>query len=130
GYIPITGGTGPFTIVTQSNLPPGMSAVLGGPFVSFTGIPTTAGTYNVQLTVRDATGASGSGTASLTINAPAPGSILTVAGTGFSGSSGDGGPANLASLYGPQAVAVDGSGNVFIADSFNHRIREIIKATG
>jgi hypothetical protein len=131
GYIPINGGTGPFTLVAQSNLPPGLSAVLGGNAVSFTGIPTTPGTYgNVQLTVSDATGASASGVFSITINAPAPGSILTIAGTGSGGYGGDGGPANLAQLYDPFSVAVDSSGNVFLADYFNNRIREIVKATG
>jgi hypothetical protein len=131
GYIPVNGGTGPFTLVGQSNLPPGLSAVMGGIDVSFTGIPTTAGIYsNVQLTVADAVGATVTGTFTLTINATPPGGILTIAGTGSSSYGGDGGPANQASLYHPESVAVDASGNVFIADYFNNRIREIVKATG
>jgi Putative Ig domain/NHL repeat len=131
GAIPVNGGTGPLTLVTQANLPPGLSATVTGTNITFTGIPTTVGTYgNVQLTVVDAAGASASGTFGITINAPAPGSILTVAGTGLSGYSGDGGPANLARLYQPWSVAVDGSGNVFIADFYNSRVREIVKATG
>lgn len=59
------------------------------------------------------------------------GIITTIAGIGeVSGYSGDGGPANSAQLYEPSAVAVDDSGNVFIADTYNCRIREINSATG
>jgi DNA-binding beta-propeller fold protein YncE len=49
--------------------------------------------------------------------------INLIAGTGESGFSGDGGPASAARLYWPHGVAVDSGGNVFIADSFNSRIR-------
>ena len=51
------------------------------------------------------------------------GTITTIAGTGRSGFSGDGGPAVEAELRSPVGVAVDSAGNVYIADSFNHRIR-------
>ncbi len=131
GAIPVSGGTTPLTIASQANLPPGLSATITGTSVTFTGIPTTVGTYgNIQLTVRDAAGATASGTFSITINAPAPGSMLTIAGTGLSGYSGDGAAANLARLNQPQSVAVDSSGNVYIADFYNSRVREIVKATG
>jgi len=54
------------------------------------------------------------------------GVITTFAGTpGGYGFAGDGGPANQARLYLPRAVAVDGGGNVWIADSANGRIREV-----
>jgi sugar lactone lactonase YvrE len=53
------------------------------------------------------------------------GIITTFAGTGVTGFSGDGGLATAATLYSPQAVTVDGAGNVFIADRFNHRIRMV-----
>lgn len=55
----------------------------------------------------------------------ATGTITTVAGSGNYGFSGDGGPATLASLASPRAVAVDGSGNLFIVDSDNGRIRKV-----
>src|SRR6185295_10157873 len=38
---------------------------------------------------------------------------------------GDGGPATKAVLAGPAGIAVDGSGNLFIADSFNNRVRKV-----
>ena len=56
----------------------------------------------------------------------ATGVITTVAGTaGRSGYSGDGGPATAAQLYSPSGVAVDGAGNLYIADTGNQRIRKV-----
>jgi sugar lactone lactonase YvrE len=53
------------------------------------------------------------------------GIITTVAGNGTFGYSGDGGAATNAELGGPNGVAVDGSGNLFIADYNNDCIREV-----
>ncbi len=53
------------------------------------------------------------------------GIIRTVAGNGSEGFSGDGGPATSASLDSPSAVAVDGNGNLLIADTNNSRIRKV-----
>jgi sugar lactone lactonase YvrE len=55
------------------------------------------------------------------------GTITTVAGTGESGFSGDGGPATKARLDFPSAVAVDREGNLYIADGSNYRIRKVDK---
>ncbi len=51
--------------------------------------------------------------------------ITAVAGTGAAQFTGDGGPAASCSLNYPFGVAVDPSGNLYIADTFNHRIRMI-----
>jgi len=55
-----------------------------------------------------------------------PGGIITtVAGTGTAGYSGDGGPATAATLNDPVGIAVDGAGDLFIADDGNHVVREV-----
>jgi sugar lactone lactonase YvrE len=53
------------------------------------------------------------------------GVIITVAGNGELGFSGDDGPALAAQLNSPEGVAVDGDGNLFIADFGNQRIRKV-----
>ncbi len=62
--------------------------------------------------------------------AAATGIIQTVAGNGTAGYTGDGGLATQAEIYSPGGVFVDGSGNIFVADSFNNVIREVASATG
>lgn len=53
------------------------------------------------------------------------GKVTTFAGTGKIGFSGDGGPAALAKLTYPWGAAVDGKGNVYIADRGNWRVRKV-----
>src|SRR5580704_9064007 len=53
------------------------------------------------------------------------GIITTVAGNGAPSYGGDGGPAISAGLNNPTGVAVDASGNIFIADQRNNRIRMV-----
>ena len=53
------------------------------------------------------------------------GHISTVAGTGKEGFGGDGGPATAAMLNQPQGIALDGAGNLYIADWGNCRIRRV-----
>jgi len=60
----------------------------------------------------------------------APGDIQTVAGTGTFGYSGDNGPATSAELFSPFGVYVDSADNIFIADTDNHRIREVAASSG
>src|SRR5205807_2705067 len=58
------------------------------------------------------------------------GIITTAAGNGTAGFSGDGGPATSAELFTPVGIAVDSSGNLFIAEGNNNRIRRVDAATG
>ncbi len=60
----------------------------------------------------------------------ATGNISIVAGNGTPGFSGDGGPATSAQLYFPNGIAVDGSGNIYISDSNNSVVREVVASTG
>ena len=55
----------------------------------------------------------------------AAGVISTVAGNGTPGFSGDGGLAASAQLQNPSGVAVDASGNIYIADTNNNRVRKV-----
>jgi uncharacterized protein (TIGR03437 family) len=57
------------------------------------------------------------------------GIISTVTGSGTVGLSGDGGLAISAQLWNPEGVAAGGSGNVFIADTGNSRIRKLVPST-
>lgn len=57
------------------------------------------------------------------------GALTTVAGNGAPGFSGDGGSATSASLNGPEGMALDSAGRLYIADTFNHRVR-VVAADG
>jgi hypothetical protein len=58
------------------------------------------------------------------------GNIATVAGDATAGYTGDGGPATSAELNFPSNIFVDGSGDIFIADTDNSVIREVVASTG
>lgn len=58
------------------------------------------------------------------------GIITTVAGNGTTGFSGDNGAATSAQLNYPQGIALDPNGNIYIADTDNHRIRKVNAETG
>ncbi len=58
------------------------------------------------------------------------GTITTIAGTGEAGFAGDGGPAIKAQFHRPHSIALDGRGNLYVADIGNHRIRRIDLKTG
>jgi uncharacterized protein (TIGR03437 family) len=51
--------------------------------------------------------------------------VVTAAGNGAAGDSGDGGPARLAQLNQPSACALNSAGELFIADTLNHSIRKV-----
>ncbi len=56
--------------------------------------------------------------------------IATIAGNGTANFSGDGGAATSACLNLPSGIALDSSGNLYIADEFNNAIRKVLKKTG
>src|SRR5687767_1182010 len=62
--------------------------------------------------------------------AVASGQVITIAGNGTSGFSGDNGPALAASFSGPTGLAVGPDGTLYVADSGNYRIRTIHPVTG
>lgn len=58
------------------------------------------------------------------------GKLFRVAGSGARGYDGDGGPALNATFDGPKGIALDAAGNIYIADTENHTIREVDGQTG
>src|SRR5688572_16177417 len=60
----------------------------------------------------------------------AEGVMSTVAGTGEAGFTGDGSPASKATLNQPFHCELDGKGNLYIAEAFNHCIRKVDLKTG
>ena len=62
--------------------------------------------------------------------APGGASVSAVAGTGAFGYSGDGGPAGRAKLAGPTGIAVDGAGDIAVADTGNCRVEMIAARAG
>ncbi|MBB5315636.1 NHL domain-containing protein [Tunturibacter empetritectus] len=58
------------------------------------------------------------------------GLITTIAGTGLPGFSGDTAPASAATLALPHGLTADAAGNLYLADTANHRIRRIDATTG
>jgi len=129
-------GTGPFDYqwrLNGNNLPNGIiSTVAGNPYYGGSnlgdgGIATSAVLINPTDVAKDAVGNlfiadSGNGRIrKVDVN----GVITTVAGNGNAGWSGDGGMATNAEISAPCAVAVDASGNLFIADSSYGLIRKV-----
>ncbi|MDR3724878.1 MAG: Ig-like domain repeat protein [Terracidiphilus sp.] len=101
--------------------------------VTFT--PTTPGLRMGAVVLMGSSGLMGtaylSGTGQGGLGVLVPGNLIPVAGSGaYLGSIYDGYTATLAELYLPTSVAIDGSGNLYIADSLHNRIRKVTASTG
>jgi len=98
----------------------------GGPSLGDNGPPTSAQLFFPEgVAVDAAANLYIADTGNNRIRGVSSGLIATVAGNGAWGFSGDGGPAPSAALNSPEGVAVDSAGNLFIADTLNHRVREV-----
>ena len=128
------GGTGPFTYQWQFNgvnLPNNIITTVAGngsqgPYVEG-GAATNSSLYSPSGVALDAAGnlyIADRGNNRIR-EVGANGIISTVAGNGTNGYSGDGGAATNANLNSPYGVAVDSSGNLYVADTGNHRIRKV-----
>jgi uncharacterized protein (TIGR03437 family) len=90
------------------------------------GLATDAALNNPMAVAVDATGAVYiADTNNQRIRKVSGGTITTIAGNGNSDFSGDGGPATAAAFGNPVGIAVDATGNIYVADSLNQRIRRI-----
>ena len=105
----------------------GGSGTAGGTMAwTVTGIPLQNGVNNLTFTALDVRGNSASARLAVTFNPQQV--ISTLAGNGLAGGTGDGGVAIGARLFFPTGVAADASGNLYVADSANNRIRKITPA--
>jgi hypothetical protein len=128
--LPVAGQLGFFSAVddgqpaTQAGLNLPGDAVLDGAgnlYIADTGHD------RIRMVCASQTSATIAGTGS---NCTGAGIIVTIAGNGDTTYSGDGGPASNATVTNPESVALDGAGNLYIADSGNNVIRMISAATG
>jgi trimeric autotransporter adhesin len=97
------------------------------------GLATSAGLLNPYGVTVDASGniyIADTGNNRIRLVTSSTGIVTTVAGDGSYGYKGDRGPATSAGLYYPYGVTVDASGNIYIADTGNNRIRMVTKSTG
>ena len=77
GTIAVTGGTAPYSNLTVTGVPAGLTASLSGSTVTISGTPTATGNYsNINVSVKDSTGTLASHTYTITVNAaPALGTL-------------------------------------------------------
>ena len=128
--LPVAGQLGLFTAVDDGE--PATEAELnlpGGAVVDGAGNLYIADTGHnrIRMVCASQTSATIVGTGS---DCTGAGIIVTIAGNGDPTYSGDGGPAANSAVSSPASVALDGAGNLYIADSGNNVIRMISAATG
>jgi len=131
-FIVVVSGFGPFAYQWQfngSNLPSFITTVAGDGYSGFSG---DGGPATNAALFAGGVAVDGSGNLFVAdsindrVRKVAPNNLITtVAGNGTTGYAGDGGPATNASLFNPSAIALDALGNLFVADSANHCIREV-----
>ena len=108
-----------------------ISTVAGGGGMPITPSPALSVTLPPPAGVAvDASGNVYFSSANFVFKVDGSGTLTTVAGTGKSGFSGDGGAATSARVNYPEAVAVDPAGNVYIADTYNSVVRKVTAASG
>ena len=120
-------GAGYVWTVSMGALPSGITLISGTPNATLRGIPTVTGTFSSTIRVQDSAGQSSTQDLVLQV---VDAMVRAVAGTGSAGFSGDNGLATAAALNTPAGVAVDGAGNILIADQLNHRVRRVDGLTG
>ncbi len=134
GYTPSSAVAGQFFIgLSQSSY---IYTIAGNDSWGYSGdggLATVASLNSPQASVEDSSGniyIADSGNNVVRKVAVGSGVITTVAGTGIASYSGDGGPATSAQLQLPYALAIDGAGNLYIADEGNRVVRMVAASTG
>jgi hypothetical protein len=126
--IPVAGQYGLYTLLGDGNLATNAELYLPSGVV-LDGAGNTyiadAGHNRIRMVCASESSATIAGTSCTGANV-----IATIAGNGNPAYSGDGGLASSATLNNPTGLAIDGAGNLYIADSGNNVVREIVAATG
>jgi hypothetical protein len=108
-----------------------LTTIAGGGTLTGDGVPATNASISPQNLCVD-----GAGNVYITTDHKirkidgSTGLIKTIAGSGTSGYTGDGGPATAALLHTPVGICMDNAGNIYFADQGNHVIRKIAAGTG
>lgn len=133
----IAAGSAPGVARATAPVPGTIDTFAGGGTLSGDDIPATSAALNFLygIAVNSAGDVYFSDVTDCSVRKVSQGIITTAVGTGVCAGypntySGDGGPATSAMLYRPAGLAFDGSGNLFIADSFNCSIRKVTASTG
>ena len=116
------------TISTLAGTPPNQNGILSCGYSGDGGLATSARVWFPNGVAVDGSGnvfIADTSSCAIRVVSASTGIISTVAGTGSCGYSGDGGPATTAQINLPDGVIVDGSGNIFIADTSNCVIRKV-----
>ena len=131
-YVAVYNGQRVYKVDTTGNL----TVVAGSGAFGYSGDGITGGAGNADLYHPYGEAVDGSGNVYIADFAncvvrkvDTTGTITTIAGNNVCGYSGDGGKATLAQLYGPAGVALDGLGNLYIAEYNNCTVRKVILAS-
>jgi subtilisin family serine protease/sugar lactone lactonase YvrE len=115
-----------YDVYFGSSMPPPLAATTTTTSYAVTLNP--AGVYYWQIVAKNGSGTNASPIWAFTTQPSESGQpyvVVTVAGTGMWGYSGDGGPAISAQLGQPEGVATDAAGNIYIAEYLNNRVRRV-----
>lgn len=107
-----------------------ISTIAGGGSSLADGVPATSASITPNYICINSTGDLYITTLNKIRRISASGTISTIAGSVSAGYSGDGGPASAAMLNNPQGISLDASGNIYVVDRGNNRVRKIAAATG
>jgi trimeric autotransporter adhesin len=124
----IAADNGAVAAVTWSNDRGGSGTATGTTAWTISALPLASGLNTITITARDTAG--NVARASFRANSRPSSLILTAIGTGSSSPQGDGGLAGQASLGQPSALAFDTQGNLYIAETFNDRVRKVNASDG